>query len=116
LTRGEDIEVSVAGRWRRLGPEFFQQLSQVDLARETGALPVPLLIFHAPDDDTVSFDHALQLQRRTGNRAALFPLLRGDHLLGKASLGRLLGEIMVRWFRLQLPDPENEANHRERWF
>lgn len=79
-------EVTIGGRAWPIRREMLDDFRKHDLPARIAEIDVPTLLFHSPDDETVSYEHATQLLRRLqsspgGRQASLVTLSGADHLL-----------------------------------
>ena len=79
--------VSIGGREWRITRQMIDDFRSHKLPDRIGRITNPTLLFHSPDDETVSYDHALRiaslLQSSPNNQnpPSLISLLGSDHLL-----------------------------------
>ncbi len=95
---GEVAQVTLMGRTFRITRQFLENLSENQLAHTIGSLGRPLLILHAPADDTVPVAHAERIFALAQHPKSLVALDRGDHLLLDEADARYAGEIIAAWF------------------
>lgn len=84
-------EVTIGGRQWETRPQLIESLRRFDLPGHISRLRVPLLLFHAPGDATVGFEHALRIMGLVAGGVAsaapepppvsLLALPGADHLL-----------------------------------
>jgi putative redox protein len=83
--------VEIGGRRWTIRRELVDNLQSFDLAARLAELRKDVLLFHAPEDETVGYDHAIRLMQLIGGRAievregmaatSLIALPGADHLL-----------------------------------
>ncbi len=119
--------VEIAGRTFTVTKKFLDDISGQPQQDRVAALGRPLLLFHAPGDETVPFAHAEQLQRWAPHDASLITLPpAADHLLTDERDAELVADMICARVRRVLEDaapddtaaPDHEApvvvhdNHR----
>jgi putative redox protein len=79
--------VSIGGRAWTIRRAMLEDFRRHDLPAAISRIRIPTLLFHSPDDATVSFDHALRIMGRIqassegGGPVSLVALDGADHLL-----------------------------------
>jgi len=100
--------VEIGGRTWEIRREFVNELDAYDLPGQLAKLHKPVLLFHAPDDETVGFDHALRLLQLIGAdphsasgplvRPSLLALTGADHLLAAhPNDWTMIADVTVAW-------------------
>jgi len=80
-------EVSIGGRNWTIRRNMLEDFRRFDLPAAIAQVNCPALLFHSPDDETLSLDHALRIMRLiqnspdTSHLASLITLHGADHLL-----------------------------------
>ncbi len=81
--------VSIGGRQWSIRREMLEDFQRHDLPAAISKIQVPTLLFHSPDDGTVSFDHAIRIMGLIqsspsgGGPVSLVTLDGADHLLSE---------------------------------
>jgi putative redox protein len=102
--RGDDIDLTIAGRRVTVRKTFIDDMSRHDVAKETAEYGRKLFVFHAPHDEIVGFENAQTIfDRATGDRE-LLPLSEpATHLLEQGDGdARTIAEIIREWFDFHL--------------
>ena len=74
-------EVTLAGRKFTVRKQFLDDLKDTRARERIAALKKPLLIFHAPRDETVGIDNAKAIYEAAKHPKSFVSLDRADHLL-----------------------------------
>lgn len=101
--RGE-ADVKLAGRPFRVGKEFIDDLRHHDLGARIAALHRPLLIMHAPLDDTVGSDHATRIFVAALHPKSFVSLDHADHLLSRKVDADFAASMIAAWALRYLPE------------
>ena len=97
--------VDVMGRVVNITEQMLEDMRQHDLDEHIRHLPVPLLIFHSPEDQVVLFKHALKLFELAPDQKSLVSLPGADHLLiANRKDATYVGEVLADWVERYL-DP-----------
>lgn len=89
--------VSIGGRQWSIRREMLEDFQRHDLPAAISKIQVPTLLFHSPDDGTVSFDHAIRIMGLIqsspsgGGPVSLVTLDGADHLLSEQDDIELVG-------------------------
>jgi putative redox protein len=110
--RGEAC-VRIAGREFTIRKSFLEDLARVSLERHVAELGRPLLILHAPLDDTVGIDNARELFQMAKHPKSFVALDRADHLLTRPEDARFVGEVIAGWAGRYLPNPNYPSWHHD---
>lgn len=107
-------EVTIGGGTYTITRQMIDSFRQFDMAHVLGQFSKPVLIFHAPGDETLRFSHALRLlraltrgtpQRAEGHHdshslASLISLPGADHLLtNRAGDVEYVAALIATWWR-----------------
>lgn len=90
-------ELKLGARTWRLRPEFFADLEATRLRDAVRELARPLLILHAPGDETVAVEHAAALFQAARHPKSFVSLGGADHLLLDERDARWAGEVIAAW-------------------
>jgi putative redox protein len=90
-------QVVIANRRFKLKKQFFEDLEHNNMAREIADLGRPLLILHAPDDDTVEIDNAHQIFALAQHPKSFISLDQAGHLLLAEEDATYAGSIIAAW-------------------
>ncbi|WP_423198674.1 MULTISPECIES: alpha/beta hydrolase family protein [unclassified Cupriavidus] len=97
-----ELEVSLAGRPFRITRQFMDDVSSQRLLDEVAALAKPLLVLHAPADDTVAIGNGEDIFAAARQPKSFVALDRGDHLLHDRSAAAYAAEMILAWSRRYL--------------
>jgi putative redox protein len=115
---GEDLQVieaqgeasvSLAGRKFTIRREFVQDLAGQPQADRIHALAKPLLILHAPRDQTVGVDNARRIFETAVHPKSFVALDGADHLLNNAQDAQFAANLIAAWSRRYVPAAQPEA-------
>lgn len=90
-------EIMLAGRPFTFKQQFLDDLQTVDMPRVLKNLRKPLLIMHAPADDTVNIEHAGKIFQAARHPKSFISLDRADHLLSRSEDARYAGGLIAAW-------------------
>jgi uncharacterized OsmC-like protein/alpha/beta superfamily hydrolase len=92
-----EAEVSLAGRQFKVRRAFLQDLAGQPQAERIAALAKPLLILHAPLDQTVGVDNARQIFETAAHPKSFVALDGADHLLNNAQDAQFAASLIAAW-------------------
>lgn len=99
-----EADVKLAGRPFRVGQGFIDDLRHQDLDARIAALHRPLLIMHAPLDDTVGSDHATRIFLAALHPKSFVSLDQADHLLSRKADADFAASMIATWSLRYLPE------------
>jgi uncharacterized OsmC-like protein/pimeloyl-ACP methyl ester carboxylesterase len=99
LTQNGEARVQIAGRSFKIKKQLLDDLDESRLDRDLEALGRPLLVFHAPRDQTVGIDHASKIFSAARHPKSFISLDEADHLLGREPDARFVGQMLATWVR-----------------
>jgi fermentation-respiration switch protein FrsA (DUF1100 family) len=92
-----EADVRLAGRQFHVRRSFIEDLRRHDQGARIAALRRPLLILHAPKDETVGVDNASQIFLAARHPKSFISLDDADHLLTKERDTRYAGDVIAAW-------------------
>jgi fermentation-respiration switch protein FrsA (DUF1100 family) len=92
-----EADVRLAGRQFHIRKSFIEDLRRHDQGARIAALKRPLLILHAPKDETVDIDNALRIFLAARHPKSFVSLDGADHLLTKERDTRYAGDVIAAW-------------------
>lgn len=95
-------EVRLGGRPFRIRRQLLEDLDEPHLDDALVHFSAPLMIFHAPNDEIVSIDHARRLFERARHPKSFVSLDDADHLLTSARHAEFLTSILIPWARFYI--------------
>jgi alpha-beta hydrolase superfamily lysophospholipase len=98
IERTGEAEVMLAGRRFHIKKQFVDDLERRSMAEIVGALRLPLLTLHAPEDDIVPMAAAELIFKMAHHPKSLVALDRADHLLLNQNDAEYAGRIIASWF------------------
>lgn len=117
LAHQDKAEVEVVGRSVRVGRQLLEDLAANDLEAAIRALELPLMIFHSPQDEIVSIEHARKIYQLAAHPKSFVSLDGADHLLlARESDARFVGRVLAAWAARYVPESagdEPEADESE---
>jgi putative redox protein len=90
-------QVDIAGRCFVITKQFLLDLQDDKVLNNVKKLRKALLIFHSPQDETVSIDHAKELYMNAHHPKSFISLDKADHLLTDKSDGKYVANIIASW-------------------
>lgn len=103
IEREGEAQVTLAGRPFTLRKQFLDDLDTHLPAETIRDLRRPLLLFHAPNDTTVSIDNAQRIYEAARHPKSFISLDDADHLLTRSEDGRYVGQVIAAWVQRYLP-------------
>lgn len=97
-------DISIAGRTFTVKKQFLDDVAGVHMADALGALQIPLLIMHAPDDTIVGIDNAEALFSQASFPKSFVSLDGADHLLSTAAHAEYAADVLASWADQYVPD------------
>lgn len=107
LSEGE-ATVSLAGRPFQVKKQFLDDISDHNLEQHVSQLRRPLLIFHAPLDETVSINEAATLYGYAKHPKSFVSLDDADHLITHPRDADYIADTLVAWVKRYL-ETEDDA-------
>jgi uncharacterized OsmC-like protein/pimeloyl-ACP methyl ester carboxylesterase len=102
--------VTLAGRPFTIKSQFLEDLSGQNVLNAAAALKKPLLVMHAPHDQTVGIDNATKIFAAAKHPKSFISLDTADHLLSKPGDARYAASVLSAWAERYLDDvPACEA-------
>ena len=95
-SRGE-ARVVIEGRPFTVGRQLLDDLGDTRLGEAIKRMEKPLLVMHAPLDQTVGIDHAGRIFAAARHPKSFISLDRADHLLSRPADARYAGTLIAAW-------------------
>lgn len=92
-----EAEVDLAGRKFLIKQQFLNDLVKHDLADQVRNLRKSLLVFHAPQDKTVSIDEAAKIYQHAKHPKSFVSLDTANHLLTNKEDAEYVGHTIAAW-------------------
>ncbi|MEM9463660.1 MAG: alpha/beta hydrolase, partial [Myxococcota bacterium] len=102
-------EVDLAGRRFTITREFLDDLHEQPMRDAIAGLGRPLLVLHAPRDQTVGIDNASRIFAAARHPKSFVSLDDADHLLTRAPDAAFVGSVIATWAARYLDAPPSEA-------
>lgn len=113
IEQSGEAEVSLAGRSFRIKKQFLDDLAEQSVRERVAGMKKPVLILHAPLDQTVGIDNAAALFIAAKHPKSFVSLDDADHLLSGADDAQYAANVIAAWAsRYIAPEPE-DADHAE---
>lgn len=97
IERDGSAEVHLAQRPFRVGRELVESLREQDQGKRIAALHRPLLLLHAPTDNSVSIDHATRIYTAARQPKSFLSLDNADHLLTRKEDAARAATLIAAW-------------------
>jgi uncharacterized OsmC-like protein/pimeloyl-ACP methyl ester carboxylesterase len=109
-----EAEVTLAGRRFTIRRQFLEDLRGQRLGERVAALRRPLMILHAPRDETVGIENAAAIYAAAKHPKSFVSLDDADHLLTRHEDAAFVADVLAAWSGRYLPPStaENEAGVR----
>ncbi|MDM0001058.1 bifunctional alpha/beta hydrolase/OsmC family protein [Variovorax sp. J22P240] len=105
--------VQVAGRPLSVGKTFVDGLRGHDQGVRIAALRRPLLLLHAPRDQTVDIENATHIFLAARHPKSFVSLDEADHLLSSRNDAEHAANLIAAWASRYLPEPSPEPAHAD---
>ncbi|EIM26510.1 alpha/beta fold hydrolase [Microvirga lotononidis] len=92
-----EAEVYLAGRPYIVRQSFVDDVQNYDLKQHVERLHLPLLIMHAPNDDTVELSNASSIFASAKHPRSFVSLGDADHLLAQPAEAQLAARVIAAW-------------------
>ncbi len=92
-----EAEVKIAGRPFRVQKQFLDDIAGQNLADAIGGLRKALLIFHAPQDQTVGIENAGAIFAAAKHPKSFISLDDADHLLSRRADATYVATVLAAW-------------------
>lgn len=113
IERRGEAQVTLAGRPFRIKKQFLDDLGMQNLLERVGEMRKPLLLLHAPRDETVGVENAAALFGAAKHPKSFVSLDDADHLLTKPADARYAASVIAAWAtRFVAAEPE-DPEHKE---
>ena len=99
LNEADEVEVHIGGKPFKIRRQFVNDLNEANMKQKIAGLGKALLIFHSPNDRTVSIDNAAYIFQTAKHPKSFISLDRADHLLMDEADSRYVGSIIAAWAR-----------------
>jgi putative redox protein len=97
IEREGSAEVHLAQRPFRVGRELIDSLRSQEQGQRIASLHRPLLILHAPTDNSVSIDHATRIYSAARHPKSFISLDKADHLLSRKEDAARAASLIAAW-------------------
>ncbi len=109
IRRQGEASVSLAGRPFTIRQAFVEDLERTRMRETIASLGRPLLVLHAPDDDTVPVENAERIFAAARPPRSFVALDGADHLLRREPDARYVGRLIAAWAERYLPVDESPS-------
>ncbi|MCH8551248.1 MAG: bifunctional alpha/beta hydrolase/OsmC family protein [Natronospirillum sp.] len=106
-----EANVCLAGRPFRIRKQFLEDIEAHNLAEHIRKLRRPLLVFHAPMDETVSINEAAVIYQHALHPKSFVSLDDADHLVTRDADAAYIADTLVAWVKRYL-EVDNEGDDR----
>ncbi len=100
-------EVCLGGRPFQIGRKFIDDASSARVLEAVGQLRRPLMVLHAPGDQTVGVDHATRLFTAARHPKSFVSLDDADHLITDRTAANFAAAIIAGWAERYLPEDQS---------
>ncbi len=97
IDRDGDAQVDLAGRTFRIGKQFVKDVRAQHISKAVAAMRKPLLILHAPRDETVGIDNATEIFTAAKHPKSFVSLDTADHLLTRPEDAAFAASVIAGW-------------------
>lgn len=115
IEREGEAEVKLAGRGFRIRRQFVEDVRSARIADAVAHMRKPLLILHAPLDQTVGIDNATAIFQAARHPKSFVSLDKADHLLSNPDDADFVASVIAGWcgryLRRDRPQGEGPVEH-----
>lgn len=109
IERDGSADVHLAQRPFRVGKELVDSLRSQEQGKRIASLHRPLLVLHAPTDNSVSIDHATKIYTAARHPKSFLSLDGADHLLTRKQDAARAATLIAAWADAYIePAPDQE--------
>jgi putative redox protein len=108
-----EAEVTLVGRKFTIKKQFLEDLGMQNLLGRVRAMKKPLLLLHAPRDETVGIDNATELFKAARHPKSFVSLGDADHLLTNPRDAAYAASVIAAWAARFLPAEHEDPEHEE---
>lgn len=107
-------EVKLAGRTFIIKKQFLDDIRSITLENKIENLSASLLIFHSPEDATVSFVNANEIYQSARQPKSMISLTGASHLLDRVEDSEFVANVISAWCRryVELEKVESESDEQ----
>jgi uncharacterized OsmC-like protein/alpha/beta superfamily hydrolase len=98
-----DADVRIGKRTFKISRQFVEDVRREPLAHDIVSLRKPLLIMHAPRDETVGIENATEIFLAAKHPKSFISLDAADHLLSDPADAAFAGQAMAGWLARYVP-------------
>lgn len=102
IERAGQASVKLAGREFVIKKQFLDDVRSISLEGKLNRISASLLIFHSPEDQVVSVDHANEIYQAAEYPKSLISLQGASHMLDKAEDSELVADFISCWCKRYL--------------
>ncbi|MCO7223538.1 bifunctional alpha/beta hydrolase/OsmC family protein [Pleionea sp. CnH1-48] len=106
IVRQGSAQVSLAGRPFVITKQFLDDIESQSLAEKIAHLKKALLVFHSPQDATVSINEAAKIYQAAKHPKSFVSLDNADHLLTRKEDAEYVANTISEWVSRYLPDDQ----------
>lgn len=103
-----NVTVEIGGRDFDINQNFIDNFKSIDVPDIVKNLRKPILIMHAPHDETVSIKNAEELYTQAFHPKSFVSLDSADHLLSNAADSKYAGSVIGAWAQRYFSNLEEE--------
>lgn len=107
-----EATVQLAGRPFKIKEQLVKDLNEQQVLKTLSNLRKPILIAHAPQDNTVSIQHAEKLYLAAMHPKSFISLDGTDHLLMNEVDAAYIGNVIAAWATKYLDIPKTPVQHK----
>jgi len=90
-------EVSLGGRKFKIKKQFIEDISENHVLKKVANMDKSLLIFHSPQDETVSIEHAAKIYMAAKHPKSFISLDGADHMLTNKEDSAYVADLISAW-------------------
>lgn len=103
IERDGAADVRIGERTFKISRQFVEDVRREPLSRDISSLRKPLLVMHAPQDETVGIGNATEIFLAAKHPKSFISLDEADHLLSNPSDAAFAAQAMTGWLSRYVP-------------
>lgn len=105
------VDVELEGRPFKIKKQFLDDIHGINMQKHIKELHKPLLILHAPGDNTVGIENAAAIYNAAMHPKSFISLAGADHLLTDKKDSTYVGDVIATWVKRYVETPTEAKLH-----
>ena len=113
IEKDGEAEVQLAGRSFKIKKQFLDDVRSISIENKISELNASLIVFHSPDDQTVSIENAYEIFKCAPQGKSFISLKGATHMLDKKEDSAFVAKSIANWCERYLQDKEINKEHEQ---